>query len=172
MKKALLLTILTISSFVIKAQEEGGKRQSLGVMISHATVLSEVRIEGEQRIFWVPTWGILYDFEISERFALGVHADIFLQSFKIEEKDGEIITRDYPIAVALVGNYNVFNRLWLSLGGGVEFERERNLGILTVGLEYIIPIHEQWKLTPSLSYDAKLEGYQNWILGLAVARRF
>jgi hypothetical protein len=173
MKRAVVvLTILLLSAFLIHAQEENNKRHSLGVMISHATVLTEIAIDGEQRIFWVPTWGILYDFEVSERFALGIHADIFLQSFKIEEKDGEIITRDYPIAVAMVGNYNIFNRLWLSLGGGIELERERNLGLVTVGLEYVVPIQEQWKLTPSLSFDAKIDGYQNWILGLAVARRF
>ncbi len=172
MNKAACVLALFLTAFIAKGQEkEKEARHSVGIMISHATVLTEAEIEGQQSVFWVPTWAILYDFELTERFALGIHVDVFLQSFKIEE-NGKIISRNYPIAVALVGEYNVYKRLWLSFGGGIELEREKNLGLLTLGLEYVVPIREQWKLTPSLSFDAKIDGYQNWILGLAIARRF
>ncbi len=174
MKKSFLSVILFFLTFCTYAQEVEEKelRHSIGVMISHATIVSPQEIQGEHRVFWVPTWGFIYDFEVSKRFALGLHADIFLQAFKVEESSGEIVTREYPVALALVGEYNLYKGLWLVAGGGVELEREKNLAILTVGLEYAIPFKTYWKLTPSLSFDAKLEGYENWILGLAVARRF
>ena len=70
-----------------QGEEEKEKRHSIAVLISHTQVAETVEGEGKKSIS-VPSWGIDYNFGITEQWAVGLHNDIIVESFVIENSEG------------------------------------------------------------------------------------
>jgi hypothetical protein len=58
------------------------------------------------------------------------------------------------------------------VGGGIELEEKESFGLIRIGLERNIEISDQWEIPLSLTYDAKINVYDTWSLGIGIARRF
>ncbi len=180
MKNILLSSLLLLFTICVNAQEkehevseeESEKRHSIAVLVSHTQIAEGIKGEDKKWIS-VPSWGIDYNFEISERWAIGLHNDIIVESFVVEHSDGTELERSTPIASAVVGMFKPIKNFSLVLGAGGEFSKEENLFLIKAGVEYSHRIlHDNWEIVASLTNDLKVNAYNSWNLGFGMARRF
>lgn len=117
----------------------------------------------------VPTFGLDYFRRIHRKWEVGVMLDYELATYIIPRKDN--LTRENAFIVALMSVYNL-NANWnLLLGGGIELEKHENLAVLRAGIEYVIPIRNNWSIPISSFLDFK-EGYDTWSFGLGFKKGF
>jgi len=155
-----------------EGEEQKEKRHSIAVLISHTQISEAVEGEGKKNIS-VPSWGIDYNFELTERWAIGLHNDIIVESFVIENNEGTEIERSSPFATAIVGMFKPIKNFSLVLGAGGEFSKEENLFLIKAGAEYShLILHDNWEIIASFSNDFKFDAYNSWSLGFGIGRKF
>jgi hypothetical protein len=156
-----------------KESEEAFKPHStIGVVISHAQVFTGKDENGKNKALAMASWGLDYNYHLSPKWAFGLHTDIIVESFKVEEHNGETIERSYPIAPALMGIYKPNHHWSLMAGAGGEFAKEENFFLTRLGIEYGAEIRNGWEVFGSLSYDIKWSAYDTWLLGLGISKAF
>jgi len=70
-----------------------------------------------------------------------------------------------------MGGFKTSSPFTLLLGGGIEFEKEANLGFMRIGVEPAWPFgQEQWEVSVVLSYDVRFQNYDSWLIGFGIAR--
>jgi len=172
----LFLLIITFTNAQEIEHEEGEekleKKHSIAILISHTQIAETVEGERKKNIS-VPSWGIDYNFEISERWAIGLHNDIIIESFIIENNEGTEIERSSPFATAVVGMFKPIKNFSLVLGAGGEFSKEENLFLIKAGVEYShLILQDNWEIIASFSNDIKIDAYNSWSLGFGIGRKF
>ena len=152
--------------------EEFKPHSDIGLVLSHANVFNGRGDNGKKQVLSLAAWGIDYNYHLSPKWAIGLHTDIIIESFKVESQTDEEIERSYPIAPALMGIYKL-NRHWsLMAGAGAEFAKEKDFFLTRLGVEYGAEIRNGWEVFGSLSYDIKWNGYDTWVLGLGISKAF
>ena len=192
LKPALLISLLLLAFGMAQAQQEGREeaetgtahagqhhgvhhKHSLSVLLAHVHIgngSEDGAIRGIQR----PSWMIAYNYSLNEKWALGLHGDIILETFAVE-KDGatgeeggpELLVRDYPISLVGAGTFKPIEHLGIIAGGGIEFDKSESFGLVRFGLEPNLMLSERIELILNLSYDIKFDGYDNWNLGFGIA---
>ncbi len=152
--------------------EEFKPHSTVALVFSHAHVFSGEDAGGQKKVLIMPAWGLDYNYHLSPKWAIGLHTDIIVESFKVEGNDGETIERSYPIAPALMGIYKPNHHWSLMAGAGGEFAKEENFFLTRLGLEYGAEIRNGWEVFGSLAYDIKWSAYDTWVLGLGISKAF
>ena len=152
---------------------ETSHKHSIGVLLSHSTIFEGVD-GGEKSTISVPSWAINYNYILNEKWAIGLHNDIIIESFLIEKtSNGEVIERETPIASIVVGVYKITNNFGIELGAGMEFEREENFGVARLGAEYGIEIPKhKLEVLFGLDYDFIFGAYNTLNIGFGLAKLF
>jgi hypothetical protein len=146
---------------------------TLGVVISHAHLFSGVDENGNKKALSLSSWGLDYTFHLSSKWAVGLHTDIILESYKVEKHQGDqAIERSYPISPAIVGIYKPNHHWNFLVGAGAEFAKEENFFLTRFGVEYGVEIRNGWEVFGSLAYDIKWDGYDSWLIGLGISKAF
>lgn len=178
MKKIIFSSLLLVCVIFANAQETKNeeenleKRHSIALLISHTQIIETIE-EKNRKWISVPSWGIDYNFELNERWAIGLHNDIILETFIIENNDGTELERSSPFATAVVGMFKPIKNMSLILGAGGEFTKEESLFLIKVGAEYShLILDDNWEIIASLSNDLKLNIYNSWNIGFGIGRRF
>ena len=152
-------------------EEEEESRHFLSVMVAHDHVSQGIK-NGDRTWLTLPSFMLAYNYIISERFMIGLAGDIILEQFEFEVEDGEqqaTFERSYPIALVASGTYRPIKHLGILAGGGFEYAKEETFGLVRFGLEPFIKISQHLELVLNLSYDIKIDAYDNWNLGFGVA---
>ncbi|HLO82849.1 MAG TPA: hypothetical protein VK166_17915 [Chitinophagaceae bacterium] len=181
-RRLIYLSLLFLSCTIqLLAQEKEEKKESgeefkphstIGLVISHAHVFAGRDENGKKKVLGLASWGIDYNYHLSPKWAVGLHTDIIIESFKVEEHGGETIERSYPIAPALMGIYKPNHHWSLMAGVGEEFAKEENFFLTRLGVEYGAEIRNGWEVFGSLAYDIKWSAYDTWVLGLGISKAF
>ena len=191
-QSALLTTLLLLTFGVVQSQEGGSHegqtaenqeseshhKHSLSLLLAHVHIgngSENGSIRGIQR----PSWMIAYDYHLNERWALGLHGDIILETFFVEKEGSgnegespELLEREYPISLVGAATFKPIEHLGIILGGGLEFDKSESFGLVRFGLEPNLMLSERIELILNLSYDIKIDGYDNWNLGFGIAYGF
>lgn len=178
-QKLLFTLVLLLCVTFVNAQEKENKEEkefaerkhSIALLINH-TQIAEGLENGEKKWISLPSWGIDYNYEINERWAIGLHSDIVVESFVVEHNDGTEIERSSPFASAVVGMFKPIKNFSLVLGAGGEFSKEENLFLIRAGIEYGYRFHDDWELIANITNDLKINTYNSWSIGLGIARKF
>lgn len=113
------------------------------------------------------------DYWFSNHLAFGVHSDVVLENYLIEEHPGndeyDILEREYPIAMVPVLLYKPWEHISFIGGIGPEFSKEKNLMVFRSGLEYGWELPKNWELVSTLTYDVK-KTYDTWMIGFGVSK--
>lgn len=174
MKKIGIL-ILMLVSCGLQAQEleeENFKRNKLALIIGHAHVPAGVDLDGDKAWTVLPSWGIDYDYRLNEKWSLGLHTDMVVESFEYEGEDEIFYKRTRPFLAVISGGRKFGEHLTLLVGGGVELAKEENLKVVRVGLDYSWELSSDCEIGASLMSDFKIDAYNSWVLGLGVAKLF
>ena len=183
-KKLTVLSIVCLCSVcALLAQEESaeeeasteeGYKNMISVEIGHAHVSEGVN-NGETEWLVVPSWAINYNRILNHQWKVGLHTDIILEEFIVRannRSDEEDIERSHPISMVAAASYKPIHWLSLIAGAGAEYAPEETFTLIRLGLEPGIEISHRWELVCSMVYDIKVDAYNNWTLGVGVARLF
>ena len=115
---------------------------------------------------------VAYNYSLSERWALGVHGDIIVETFEVEHGSGdeeEVLERKYPVSLVGAASYKVIDHLAVQAGGGIETDGSETFGLVRFGLEPFMRLSSRIELLLNLSYDIKIDAYDNWTIGFGIA---
>ncbi len=157
-----------------KQEHEAFKRHHrVSIMMAFSHIPSVVPGEAEKQNLAVPTWGFNYDFWFHQKWGIGLHNDLIMQQFKVEEHhDKQEITRSYPVAVKAVGLFQPVHDLIFIVGYGKEFEPNEVLDVITAGVEYGVEIRNHWEVNFNLIFDYNIDTYTSWLFGIGFSRNF
>ncbi|WP_407431040.1 hypothetical protein [Arcticibacter sp.] len=154
----------------MQTEEKGYK---ITLALGHAHIHEGVQA-GEEKWLMMPSWAFNADYVINKHWALGLHNDLILEDFTVEEHlhqvDHKMLERSRPFATKVVGTYKPGNHLGLMVGVGDEITKEENLFLSTVGVDYGIHLHGGWEVVGELTYDVKWKSYDTWVLGFGVSK--
>lgn len=152
--------------------EEGNKgnhRITLG--LGH-TLMSKGVKNGEKVWIAEPSWSLNYDYWISNKWAVGLHTDLIVETFVIEDQDGNDLEREKPVALVPTAIFKPFRHFSFLAGGGMELEKEKNLGLIRLGVEAGWEIPGKWELGVELVWDEKLDYYNSWSIAFTISKLF
>jgi len=181
MKRTLLHCIILFSGITAFAQDQEPKEafktsHQLGLTIGHEHAFSGRNDAGEKEVSILPFWGLDYNFCFSPKFAIGLHTDFIVESFKVEKNleggSEETVERTRPVAPAVMGFYKPCEHWSFGLGMGGEFAKEENYLLNRAAIEYGVEIRKGWEVAGSLQYDFRWSAYDTWTIGLGISKAF
>lgn len=170
-KIKITLVLLVALVFQISAQDHKDLRDKhndgRGFRIAGIIGHTLINTEGVDNVF-VPSWGLDLEYWFNHKWGLGLHNDIEIETFIIRNFDNEEIERVNPIVLTLDVLYQFGGGFVITVGPGVELEKEESFYLMRVGIEYEKDISDSFYLLPTLFLDQRVDGYNTWNVGLGV----
>lgn len=178
--RILLFIFLFGLSYSFKAQENNSthkkkpSKHAVIFIISHTQINEGLDENGEKQWLSLPSWGINYNYSLSQKWAIGLHTDIVVEDFVVNNhsKQDEIIERSYPIASAFVTSFKPGKYFSFLLGSGGEFSKGNHLFLVRAGIEYGLHINHNLEFIANVVNDYKFNAYNSWSLGMGIAYKF
>ena len=173
MKNNMVVLLLILTSihqiyaqkqFMDEQEEENGFR-IIGI-IGHTLVNNK----GLNNVM-VPSWGLDVEYWFNEQWGIGFHNDIEIETFIIKNSKNEEVERVNPFVFTLDMLYHFGNGFVLTLGPGVEIEKEESYYLGRVGVEYEKDINKSFYILPNIFLDQRFDGYNTWNVGLGIGMR-
>jgi hypothetical protein len=167
----ILLTLLAFANLGFAQEEESGVHKPqirAAIMMANSHVPNS--FEGETKVAIIPTWGFDVDYFFHKRWSVALQGDVKVQSFEVE-KEGVLLERSYPVAIAGVIHYHALRHWSFYAGPGYELEKSENLFLIKLGTEYSFEITEDFEIALNLAYENKEEVYDTWTFGVAFNKR-
>lgn len=174
-KKSLLLLLLLLTFNQVTAQEHhnsttnkheesSGKGFRIAGVISHTYIKSE----GADSHLFVPSWGLDIDYWFNHKWGIGLHNDLEVESYVVEENHGEEIERETPLVLTLDVLYHISNGFVINMGPGIEIEKNKSYALARMGLEYEYEFGNDFYMMPTLFYDYRFDGIGTASIGLGI----
>ena len=173
MKNNMVVLLLILTSihqvnaqkqFTNEQEEENGFR-IIGI-IGHTLVNNK----GLNNVM-VPSWGLDLEYWFNEQWGIGFHNDIEIETFIIKNSKNEVVERVNPLVFTLDMLYHFGNGFVLTLGPGVEIEKEESYYLGRIGIEYEKDINKSFYVLPNIFLDQRFDGYNTWNVGLGIGVR-
>ena len=146
-----------------KQEHNDGRGFRIAGIIGHTLI----NTEGVDNVF-VPSWGLDVEYWFNHKWGIGLHNDIEIETFIIRNSDNEEIERVNPFVLTLDALYQFGDGFVVTLGPGVELEKEESFFLMRIGIEYEKDISDSFYLLPTLFLDQRFDGYNTWNIGLGV----
>lgn len=168
-------------------QNEHHKKHAISIILSHTYIKSGVKNNVGDKWLALPSFGINYNYNFNEKWAIGLHNDIIVEEFIVEDPnahDSEVvlhkneepevdgIKRSHPIASAIMLTYKPHEHIALLAGGGMEFSKEENFALIRLGAEFPFEIPNDWEIFGAMSYDINIDAYNGFTFGFGIAKLF
>ena len=165
----LALIALPFMGTAQKSDEEADKKNTFLINLG-ATYIPDGTSVGTTGSsgFFIPIVGIDYLYRVAKKWEIGLMVEMQLGDYLIIEGD---LNREYALDIVVIGSYRATEELHLFGGAGIEIDKNRNLAILRIGVEYNFSLGKGWLLAPNFMYDFK-EGLDTWSLALAFGKEF
>lgn len=182
-KIVLLISTILLSIPTIAQEEHSGnpteehhefKRHVVAVQISHTLINSAKENPDGNDWIAAPSYIFNYNFNFSEKWALGLHNDIIIENIDLEDtsEGGDGINREHVISSAIVASYKPFSHLAFLLGSGMEFSKHKDFQIIRFGIEAPFHLPNNWEMQASLTTDIGIDSYNSFTLGFGIAKLF
>jgi hypothetical protein len=154
-------------------KEPFSRHHSLSLLLGH-TQTSQGSQDGKKQWISLPSWALDYNYHFSRRWSVGLHNDIILESFKVEDHNThqEIIERTRPIATIAIISYTFLESFSAEFGAGAEYAKEGTFYLNRLGLEYAYELPHAWELKGAVTYDMKWEAYNSFSLSVGIGKAF
>jgi len=143
MNNTLLLTcffvgLLGSACFGQENDHEATGKHLVALTVGYTFVPSGTDLEAEQEEgFFVPTIGLDYMYKFHPKWEAGIVLDWELEQFLIFDKELE---RDRAFLTAIMIARKLTEQWNVQAGGGIEFEKNKNLAVFRCGTEYLFPL--------------------------------
>jgi hypothetical protein len=157
----------------VEKREERERHHRITIMMANSHIPSATEVDGDKAMLVIPTWGLSYDYWFSEKWAVGLHSELFLEQFKIKKSGTEqTVERSYPVGVSLMGLFKPAKRWAFLAGMGREFEKHENFSFISLQTEYGFELPDNWELNLNLIYESKIDAYDTWTFGVGFSKFF
>ena len=176
MKNSVILALFILNFFVVaKAQElehtnaANSRHSSIkGLRIAAVIGHTYINSEGMDGNLYIPSWGLDIDYWFSHKWGIGMHNDIEIENFVVVRNNEEQIERANPLVFTLDALYHLGNGFVISIGPGVEIEKNESFLLARLGLEYEYDIGEKLYIFPTLFYDRRFDGFSTTTIGFGL----
>ncbi|WP_445385843.1 hypothetical protein ACT6NV_03280 [Robiginitalea sp. IMCC44478] len=154
------------------AGEEVFLRNKLSLYAGYSWIPSGLDPEtGQEEFLIAPSIGFSYEYWLTERWAIGTYNDIEIIRIQVEENEGSFLERENAVVLSLGATWEARPRWTLSLGGGIETDRNETLSIVRFGTEYVLLEQNEWELSAGLNYIWK-DIYDIFGIGFVLGKKF
>lgn len=159
-------------------EEHHNFKHTIALMLGHTHISEGRDVAGDSKWLAVPSFALDYNYWLTDKWAIGWHNDIIIESFIVERHlsgggEQEILEREYPIASLVMGTYKVLPHLGVTLGAGGEFASGENFFMIRGGFEFGFHFKDpSWEFLTGINYDIKFDAYDIWNLTVGVGKRF
>ncbi|MBD0403558.1 hypothetical protein [Flammeovirga sp. EKP202] len=159
-------------------EEEDFKRHKVSVYMGYTYIPQAIP---SQEGLLVPTFGLDYVYQFSEKWSIGLINDIEIAQYMVEVKNSgshgehghlETLDREYAYVGSLVIFYSPWESWKIGVGPGFEIEKNKNLFVGKFIFEKEFKLHDGWELSPNFQYDMKEKLYDTWTFGVSIGKRF
>ncbi|HBC02708.1 MAG TPA: hypothetical protein DC015_00560 [Aequorivita sp.] len=175
MKKITFIILFTIAAIhTSTAQEQSDEEHTSGKGLRIAGVIGHTYInsDGTDGNLYIPSWGLDIDYWFNHKWGIGLHNDLEIENFVVVRNDTEENERANPLVFTLDALYEIGNGFVLSIGPGVELEKNESFFLARVGLEYEYDINKNFYIMPTLFHDQRFDGFSTTTVGLGLGHRF
>jgi hypothetical protein len=152
-------------------KEEGLKgTHRLSIVLGHSHVSEGIKDNGKKGWKVIPSSGIDYDYWIGNRWALGLHNDVMIETFEVEDHGNTVLERSKPFSSVAVAIFKPKKVVSFLAGMGGEFAKEENFAVTRVGIEMGWEMKSNWEFGISLLYDIKWNAYDTWVFGFGISK--
>jgi hypothetical protein len=166
---SILLTNIHVNAQEHEPGQEKNKSES-GFRIVGIIGHTLVHTEDLDNVF-VPSWGLDIEYWFNEKWGIGLHNDVEIETFVVRNSENEEVERVNPLVFTIDALYQFGNGFVFTLGPGVEFEKEESFYLFRIGIEYEKDITEKFYLLPNFFLDQRFDGYNTWNIGLGIGMR-
>lgn len=149
-------------------EHQHDKKFRVAGFIAHTLIKSE----GSNSHLFIPSWGFDLDYWLTDKWGIGLHNDLEIETFIIVKPSGEEIERVNPLVLTLDGLYHLHNDLVFSAGPGVELTHGEPYYLFRLGVEWEKGIGNGVDISPTLFYDYRFDGFSTFTVGLGVGKSF
>jgi len=165
-----LLSSITYGQEVEEEPKEEEGKHRITFMPSHTFI--KIGSSDSQKWTALASYGLNYDYWIKENMAIGLHSDLVAESFIVSRfDDAETIERERPLALIGVFLYKFECGLTPLVGAGIELEKEEQLALIHLGMEYGVEFNKGWEVGGNMTYDLKVDVYNSFAFGISISKR-
>ena len=178
MKKTWLIFFLVFSTLFAWSQENEKdshhdfKHHRIAYGLGNSHIPKGQNSAGGTFKLFIPTWSLEYEYWFNHNWGVGLHSDLEFMTYVIEEHDGSVLEREFPLMFTLIGARRIKKGLIFYAGPGIELEKHKNLFVLQLGLAYEFELPNNWDLSPSYVYTGKEDVYNTYTFLLSVGKHF
>ncbi len=135
------------------------------------TYLPTTTSKGRETVV-LPSIGFDIEYWFSSSFSLGLHNDIELLVFEVENEGSMIVEREFPLLITLDAIWKPFPHWVFYMGPGAEIETNENFFVVRAGVEYELETPHHWEFFPTFFYDIRHDAYNTFTVGFGIGKRF
>ena len=137
-----------------ETHEEEFKKYKVALALGMTNIPSGFEEGDEEKSVFVPSIGFDFFYYLNHKWSLGFVADLELSEYLVSF-NREPLNREKAFILALLASYEIQPGWGILVGGGIELEKHKNLGVVRLGTEYEFDLGNEWSLAPSLFWDIK-----------------
>ena len=166
-------TPCTLSTSAQKGEDAGSEGRHLIALFTGNSWIPEglSHETGDKETVIAPTFGLDYEFRLSDDWSLGTYNDVEIMNILVEEEDGTLLERENTVVLTVGGSLRLNRRMKVELSGGVESDAHETLRVARIAYEYGFELPQNWELGIAASYILK-DFYNVFGLGLVIGHRF
>lgn len=136
-------------------------------------LLDNSAIANSSTLLVVPVIELNYDHFVTPKWGIGIHTNVLLQQFKVVFHNSDLVVeRINPIGLNALAIYKPYHRLSFFGGYGLEFEQNKNLQLIKLGVDYSITLPMRWEVVLFSAFDYRLSSYGSFTLGVGFSKDF
>ena len=163
---------------------EHHKKHMVAFAISHTHIRAgQDNTDGNE---WIaaPSFGLNYNYALGEKWLIGLHNDVIIEEVVVNsftrplsnnsskpEADEEL-DRSRPISSSIMFTYKAFKNVAFVAGGGMEFSKHRDFGVIRIGVETPFHLPNSWEIFSALTYDFNIDSFNSITFGVGIAKLF
>ena len=107
MKTIMACVLLTglMESISTSHKVESSRPNHIVLTIGHSAIPTVLETGAKEKMLLVPTWGLSYEYNISEKFALALKGEIEASNYIISDEEGSALEREFPVSMSILGTY-------------------------------------------------------------------
>ncbi|HTE24616.1 hypothetical protein [Flavitalea sp.] len=169
-----LLITINIFGQEEKTEETGDENlkgtHRFSLLIGHSHLSQGIMENGKRGWKAIPSWGLDYDYWISNHWAVGLQNDMMIESFEVEDHDQKVLERTRPFASIASVLFKPKDHVTFLGGAGGEFAKEGSFFVTRLGIESGWEMKNNWEFGVSLAYDIKWNGYDTWVVAFGISK--
>lgn len=153
-------------------EEHDFRPHKIALVTAYGFIPGSIDENGEEINRVIPVLGLDYEYWFNHKFGVGLHTDLELSSYTIQDDDLDLTERHYAFVLSTVFLYEPFHGLAVYAGPGRELEKNHSFNLLRIGADYTKTFDDGWGVGVVLYHDFKEIITDCTTLGIVVSRRF